>query len=985
MSIPAPTPALGAPLSDEFGGRPTTYASGAPWPTVMAGHLDWIAEHQVREPRGGTPLVSVLSAFVDRAAASLVVDPALLAAPAVGQLQRWLLDRLASLSGRVLELERRAYRAAQGTALHHLITPTGPEDDFAAHLLGGGLPALAREYPTWARLVTELMTTWRASVDELVTRLAEDRPLIGERLCGGVRLGPVTHLLSGASDPHDGGRSVIMIGFASGDVVVYKPRDLRPEAAFATVARWLADRGAPAGPRPLAVVERDGYGWMEFARPDPCRTTDDVATFYRRAGALLALVYALCGTDAHHENLVASGSWPALVDAETLLHTVPRRTRRPDAVSEARAILNDSVFGTAMLPIWRRLADGDGYDNSGLGVGRPQRRGVKPEIPVLANVPRLEGVPIAADDHVTEIVDGFTAMYAAILAHRDELAAADGPLAQFRSARMRIVLRPSQLYGDLIDSALRPAALRDGAHHWRALRRSLAAPPAAESGQLAVADRSVLRAELDALEHLDIPRFTAYADRPEVAGPPRLAGQATGTEPGLDRVRARLAVLGEDDLRRQVSFIRGAFHCRAATGTGTDPDLLRVRSRPGPRQPVETPSEGSTLIAQETAVRMATGIASRIHDLAIRGADGSVTWIVPAFEHGGGYRLRPMGLDLYSGTAGVGMFLAALRRVTGEEAHAALAQAAIQGMTQLADRRHAAGFPLGGLHGLGSAIYTLVNLADLLGSPDLLDTARAIARTLDRDAVDRDTAYDLTHGSAGAVLALLALARATDDDEPMTAARRCADHLVRAGTRTPADPLGRLTGCAHGAAGMAHALSRMAEATGDRRYEGAAGELIAYEDGTFDHAVGSWPDLRRDAPAGSFMFGWCNGAPGIGLARLSATALLPRATEDVAIAARATVTAGRGRRDNLCCGNLGRAAFLAAAGEHRHDHSLSAAAASLIREVVEDADRTGAFALVNDPRAQADHLGFFQGAAGIGFQLLRFAFPGQLPSPLLIE
>ena len=60
-----------------------------------------------------------------------------------------------------------------------------------------------------------------------------------------------------------------MLSFASGDVVVYKPRDLAPEAAFATVARWLADRAAPAGPRPLAVVERDGYGWMEFARANP--------------------------------------------------------------------------------------------------------------------------------------------------------------------------------------------------------------------------------------------------------------------------------------------------------------------------------------------------------------------------------------------------------------------------------------------------------------------------------------------------------------------------------------------------------------------------------------------------------------------------------------------------------------------------------------------------------------------------------------------
>ena len=151
------------------------------------------------------------------------------------------------------------------------------------------------------------------------------------------------------------------------------------------------------------------------------------------------------------------------------------------------------------------------------------------------------------------------------------------------------------------------------------------------------------------------------------------------------------------------------------------------------------------------------------------------------------------------------------------------------------------------------------------------------------------------------------------------------------------------------------------------------------EDEQFDHAVGSWPDLRRDAPAGSFMLGWCTGAPGIGLARLSAIELVPQASADVAIAARATVAAGPGRRDHVCCGNLGRAAFLVAAAQQRQDPDLAAAAASVVRFVVDHADSSGDFALVNDAQAQADHLGFFQGTAGIGFQLLRVRLPGPAP------
>ena len=992
----------GAPLSAELG-QPgaTAYATGPAWAAAMAEHLDWIAQHRVHDPHPpqlagrSLPFERVLARFVDRAALSLVIDPDLLAPSAVVQLERWLLERLVRLSAAVLDLELRGFRAARGTELDHILAHSAElddrsgGDDFAAHLLGGALHALVHEYPTWARLVVEAMSSWRAAVEELVTRLSSDRRLIADRLCAGAEVGAVTALLCGASDPHDGGRSVIMLQFASGDVVVYKPRDLAPEAAFATVVRWLADREAPAGPQPLAVVERNGYGWMELARAKSCCNRDEVAEFYRRAGALLGLAYVLCATDCHYENIVASGTRPALVDAETLLHTVPHGARHPtDAVRQARAVLNDSVFATAMLPVWRLLADGHGYDNSGLGVADRQLVGRGPgrEIKVLANVPRLDGKPVAADDHVPDIVHGFTAMYRAVLAHRTRLAAPGGPLDRFRAAQVRILLRPTQLYGDLIAGALRPEALRDGAHYWRALRPAVENHGSEDTPlRLAVADRTVLLAELEALEHLDIPRFTVFADRPVVASPPRLAGQPTGTEPGLARVLGRLGAMDETDLRLQVSLIQGAFHCRAATRPG--PAVVRVRPRREPAaDPMVTP--GSMLIAPVTAVRLAEAIATRIHDLAIRGADGTVTWIVPAFQHDGRYLLRPMGLDLYGGTAGVGLFLAALSRVTGDAAHRALALTAVGGLAQLADQTAASAFPVGGLTGLGSAIYTLVCASDLLDRPDLLDTAAAIARTLDRDAVDRDTAYDLTSGSAGAALALLALARATGREEALSGARRCADHLVSARTGRPASwagPDGRLTGCAHGAAGIAHALSRVAQVTGERRYADAAAEGMAYEDEQFNHTNGSWPDLRRDAPAGSVMLGWCSGAPGIGLARLSAIGLVPQAAADVAIAARATVAAGPGRRDHLCCGNVGRAAFLVAAAGRLRDPDLTAAAAVLVRFVVDRVDRSGAFALVNDASAQADHLGFFQGTAGIGFELLRFAYPDRLPSPLLIE
>ena len=65
-------------------------------------------------------------------------------------------------------------------------------------------------------------------------------------------------------------------------------RPLRPWSAGSPTG------SAPPVLSPLAVVERNGYGWMELARAKSCRSRDEVAEFYRRAGALLGLAYVLC-------------------------------------------------------------------------------------------------------------------------------------------------------------------------------------------------------------------------------------------------------------------------------------------------------------------------------------------------------------------------------------------------------------------------------------------------------------------------------------------------------------------------------------------------------------------------------------------------------------------------------------------------------------------------------------------------------------------
>ena len=290
------------------------------------------------------------------------------------------------------------------------------------------------------------------------------------------------------------------------------------------------------------------------------------------------------------------------------------------------------------------------------------------------------------------------------------------------------MLRPTQLYGDLIAGALRPEALRDGAHYWRALR-----PAVADRGSRGHTDCG-WPSPTGPCCWPSWRRLSTSTSRDSPCSPTALWWPRRRGWPGSRPAPSRVWPVSSDGSARwarPTSASRSASSGVRSTAAPPADPTAAVGPRPTPaptRRTGRARSHGSTLIAPATAVRLAKAIATRIHDLAIRGADGTVTWIVPAFEHDGRYLLRPMGLDLYGGTAGVGLFLAALSRVTGDAAHRALALAAVGGLAQLADQTAASAFPVGGLTGLGSAIYTLVCVADLLDRPDLLDTAAAIAR-----------------------------------------------------------------------------------------------------------------------------------------------------------------------------------------------------------------------------------------------------------------
>jgi len=275
-----------------------------------------------------------------------------------------------------------------------------------------------------------------------------------------------------------------------------------------------------------------------------------------------------------------------------------------------------------------------------------------------------------------------------------------------------------------------------------------------------------------------------------------------------------------------------------------------------------------------------------------------------------------------------------------------------------------------------------------------VDLAARLARQLTASRIAAEPRLDVEGGAAGALLALLALHEKIAEGWVLEAARACARHLLERQVATGREdggwpaPDGLMhAGFAHGAGGIACALARLHERTGDGELLSAARRGLRYERAIYSPADRNWP-LQKKNGGSAVMTAWCHGAAGVALSRalVPASFLDDELVEELELALATTESAPQSRFDHLCCGNLGRADALLTAGLRRHQDARLAAAAALARAVAARAVERGRLGVRPAGfESGAFRPGFFQGLSGIGYELLRVAAPRALPSVLGFE
>jgi predicted double-glycine peptidase len=332
----------------------------------------------------------------------------------------------------------------------------------------------------------------------------------------------------------------------------------------------------------------------------------------------------------------------------------------------------------------------------------------QPPFPGSDNRPRLGDVTADATDFAAGLLEGFRTSYGAIAARAGELAAVHGPLGRFACDELRVVVRATRVYANLLYESTHPDVLRD------ALDRDRILDYLWTLSRDDLARQRLIDHEQADLWAGDVPFF---AVRPGSRAVWTSVGERLPdvlAEAGLERSARKLQRMGPRDRRVQEWIIQASLATRRATGqdgeAGGGRDVTR-RGRPRPADRIDP----------ERALAAARAVGDRLAEPACRDRD-RVSWLGLHFAGESQWLVQPLDLDLYSGYPGVAVFLGQLAALTGEQRYAELARRIVAPIKQLADvfdDQPADPSRCSAFSSLAGVAYALAHVAKNLASPEL--------------------------------------------------------------------------------------------------------------------------------------------------------------------------------------------------------------------------------------------------------------------------
>lgn len=448
-------------------------------------------------------------------------------------------------------------------------------------------------------------------------------------------------------DIHNGG-GVCIIDYNS-QKVVFKRKSVKPNQFIQSIDQLASLYFATDIQFTPKFLDMKDYFWEEFIPTLELKSQEDAKLFYKRMGYLLCYSYIFNITDLHFENLLAAGSFPKLVDIETLFSVPPLTTVGGNkATKKIIDRSRNSVIATGILP----MSEAEkifGGDMSGILGGT-----LVNEVKVLINKNRddicfekrkqkvvyQEHLPyfirengskyfLDASNYVSEITEGFFEMGNFFINNKDEIL---NICHSYSDMKSRILFRNTRDYGLITQLLLSPIYSKQS----KLLFEKMA-------NKLCLYESKLLcESEAWQLGKMDIPIFFAKVESNEVWDDRTCIWKLPKS--ALDSVVEKIKKLNKEGLYEQINLIE--FSIKASEEAYSTILQDKYREFSDFNRDISSITDGLNTLVDKVII-----------DEECDDRDSSINWMTLKVSDFNNLELVPMDFSVYDGIAGVALAL----------------------------------------------------------------------------------------------------------------------------------------------------------------------------------------------------------------------------------------------------------------------------------------------------------------------------------------
>ena len=865
-------------------------------------------------------------------------------------------------------------------------------------------------YPALTRLLIDVLN----DLVDFYTGILENYSNDKEDICKvfNIKTSKITYFNVGGSDSHTHGKSVAIIAFDDGHKLVYKPHSLEAEIRYQEFLQWLGDKTA-LGMKFYKIIDRKSHGWEEFVTYTSCVCDEELKKYYMRLGLIICANYMLNVYDVHNENIIASGAYPVVIDAETLLKNLEPFNH--DRIAEVT--LNEirgTVMAQGILPQhMRRKNSNKSIDLSGMsndvGMEYPhkvlqlinvKRSDMKcvyeyPKEVKKKNLPTLKTEVKRPIYYMDYILEGFDNTYKFVL---DNKSLVEEKYNIFKNLRLRHLRRDTQTYGMLLTTSKHPDFLGDCINRQMILMALYKNRDIKNTREVSAIEDEILQ-----LLYNDIPIFYYDSNGHDLFSGYGNCIKGYFERTALDLIKAKLGNMNNNDLLQQKLYIVLAVSSTedvAETKTGGDK---------WKEKPLFFSQNHQRCLNKESIYTQCMKIAQRLIDNALYNSKRTkVGWIGVSLEglDEVKWNVVPLNYDLYNGIGGIAIFVHAIYETFQNNKYAELCTAIDSSLDEYMqaileyDIKIGTEDVSGYFTGECSLINVFLILFKITSKIKYINKAEKLYRIISNQITnnkDKAVDNDIVSGLAGTIIILLKLYHFTGKIKYIDMADKAGKRILKAakkgnigiGWNIPGQPF-ILAGLSHGASGIALALMELGKISGKQEYIKAAESAIYEEDSLFSQKCGNWVDRRifrgtTGEQDGRNPITWCHGSAGILLARikiypLASPHLKGRIRNDILKASTSLKEQGWKKNQCLCHGNIGNLEIMYEYAKFAGDYELEEKSDCALQDAMDKASDYWDCGLLPN----YEHLGFMLGISGIGYSLLRHVNK-ELPCIIALE